>query len=320
MSPLFSIVIPVYNLEKYILKTLESVFQQTWDDYEVIVVNDHSTDGTREAVEESSYEVELLANPGKGVGSARNFGASRANGHYLCFLDGDDCWFPYTLEVFHRILSDHDRLPWIVGRSLLFRKDTDWAQSLAKAGCPCPSPEVHTVPNLLSLHRQYLEIHTGAHAIRRDSFLECGGYDESLTCLEDGELYLKLSQTGPLALVGNPILLAYRQREGSASAQHSVQRVEDCFTVYTRARKGVYAQGNKARRPQLVMASRYLRPVLVTLARQGRMVTFISYWKRCLLTELKLGHLKFVVVSFGLCLFSLLRRHGQREPLEESAA
>ena len=86
--PKFSIIIPAYNVEKYINKCLKSVFNQTFKDYEVIVVNDGSTDNTKKYIE--PYDVLLINKKNSGLSSARNTGVSYAKGEYLIFLDSDD--------------------------------------------------------------------------------------------------------------------------------------------------------------------------------------------------------------------------------------
>lgn len=86
--PKFSIIIPVYNVEKYIKKCIESVFNQTDDSYEVIVVNDGSNDNSIDLIKD--YNVKLINQTNKGLSAARNIGAKEANGEYLIFLDSDD--------------------------------------------------------------------------------------------------------------------------------------------------------------------------------------------------------------------------------------
>lgn len=97
-----SIIIPVYNLEGYIAAALRSCVDQTYRNIEVIVVNDGSTDGSGDVVENFLYDprVKLYSQPNSGVSAARNRGIELANGDYLTFLDGDDTLAPDTVESF----------------------------------------------------------------------------------------------------------------------------------------------------------------------------------------------------------------------------
>ena len=94
--PKFSIIIPVYNVEKYIKKCLDSVFNQTYKDFEVIVVNDGTKDNSMDIVKE--YDVKIINQRNGGLSSARNKGVEKAKGEYIIFLDSDDYWENELLE------------------------------------------------------------------------------------------------------------------------------------------------------------------------------------------------------------------------------
>ena len=88
--PKFSVIIPVYNVEKYIKKCLDSVFNQSFKDYEVIVVNDGTEDRSMDIVEK--YDVNIINQKNSGLSSARNAGVKKSKGEYIIFLDSDDYW------------------------------------------------------------------------------------------------------------------------------------------------------------------------------------------------------------------------------------
>lgn len=108
MGTSFSIIIPVYNTEKYLHKCIDSVLQQTYNEYEIIIVNDGSTDSSAEILH--SYEksfrcIQVVTQPNKGLGGARNTGIDRATGDYLVFLDSDDYLREDMLEVINQMLE-----------------------------------------------------------------------------------------------------------------------------------------------------------------------------------------------------------------------
>ena len=88
--PKFSIIVPVYNVENYIKKCLDSIFEQTYTDYEVIVVNDGTKDNSMDIVK--NYPVKTITQKNQGLSEARNHGVEKAKGDYLIFLDSDDYW------------------------------------------------------------------------------------------------------------------------------------------------------------------------------------------------------------------------------------
>lgn len=96
----YSVIIPLYNKEKYIERTLKSVLKQTFEDYEVIVVDDGSTDNSLECARKiQSNKVKIVCQKNAGVAIARNTGIENSSGEYIAFLDADDEWYPNYLET-----------------------------------------------------------------------------------------------------------------------------------------------------------------------------------------------------------------------------
>jgi len=106
--PKFSIIIPVYNVEKYIKRCLDSVFNQTYKDFEVIVVNDGCTDKSMDIVEK--YDVTIKKIKHSSVSEARNVGVKSAKGEYLMFLDSDDYWDKDLLKNISKSLNNNPDL------------------------------------------------------------------------------------------------------------------------------------------------------------------------------------------------------------------
>ena len=105
--PKISIVIPVYNVEAYLLACLESCIAQTYSNVEIVVVNDGSTDGCYDLIEQFKIRNNIIAvhKFNEGVTSARKIGVKKATGQYLCFLDSDDCLTSDSIEILYRQIS-----------------------------------------------------------------------------------------------------------------------------------------------------------------------------------------------------------------------
>ena len=111
MQPFFSVVIPLYNKEKSVSSTLDSVLNQSFRDYEIIIVNDGSTDHSREAVElymesHPSAPIRLINKKNGGSASARNLGIIESKGHYIALLDADDLWLEHYLQAQAELVKD----------------------------------------------------------------------------------------------------------------------------------------------------------------------------------------------------------------------
>ena len=100
--PYFSIIIPVYNKAKFVHKTVSSVLSQSFDDYEIIIINDGSTDESEKEIRQfNDNRIQYYKTENQGVAKARNFGFTKAKSEFICFLDADDFWYPNFLETFH---------------------------------------------------------------------------------------------------------------------------------------------------------------------------------------------------------------------------
>lgn len=113
--PFFSVIVPVYNVESYLKECLDSVLSQTFQNFEIIVVDDRSTDSSgaiaRQYALDYPEKVRVIEHPvNKGLGGARNTGIEAAQGEYLQFLDSDDYLKPNTLEDIYKIISEHEKI------------------------------------------------------------------------------------------------------------------------------------------------------------------------------------------------------------------
>lgn len=110
MKHKFSLIIPAYNVEKYIKKCLDSVLNQTYNNYEIIIINDGSTDNTSKILEsyKSNKKIKIINQENKGLSNARNTGVSNAKGDYILFIDSDDFIEKKLLEILNKTIKDED--------------------------------------------------------------------------------------------------------------------------------------------------------------------------------------------------------------------
>ena len=112
MTPRFSIIVPLYNKADYVRKALESILTQSYTNYEVVIIDDESTDNSLsivndfvKTVESGKWKVE--SQPNSGVAAARNNGVAKSKGEFVCFLDADDWWEPTWLEEMDRLIREY---------------------------------------------------------------------------------------------------------------------------------------------------------------------------------------------------------------------
>lgn len=252
---LISVIIPLYNKAKYIGRTLASVLGQTWQDFEVIVVDDGSTDDGGAVVQAcGDPRVRLIRQANQGPGAARNRGIRLSAGSYLTFLDADDEWLPGFLKRAVDVLSDTDECPVFVTNHFLGEGADTYLEhhpNLPLRGhCALPTdapPE--TVKACIDLFAQ------GAAVVRREVTDHLGGYCEGGTYGEDAYLWLRVLLNYPLCVCEEPLLRLWYDssvlghgRAGAYPVHSLVQRsVEvladcpDCYRPLTEAALDYYA-------------------------------------------------------------------------------
>ncbi len=223
--PLISIIIPAYNVAPYIGETLDSVFAQTFTDYEVILVNDGSLD-TEElelGLEPYAGRLRYFSQDNAGASAARNRGLRAAQGKFIAFLDGDDLWLPSYLEEQVRFLREHD-CDLVCADAMIFGDSPDAGKTYMESLMETASAagEVKFL-DLVSAERSLI---TSGIVIRRDLVFEVGLFDETLWYAQDFDLWLRLARHGAHLTYQRKVLLRYRCRSNSLTgdAINSVTR------------------------------------------------------------------------------------------------
>jgi len=195
-----SVIIPTWNRSGYLARALESVYAQSLLPYEVIVVDDGSTDDTREIIAQHFSKVRYLYQENRGVSSARNTGIRAAGGDWIALLDSDDCWLVNKLEHQQQLLRANPDARICHSDEIWIRngKRVNPMKKHAKRGG-------HIFKHCLPL----CAISPSSTVIRRDLFDEIGLFDESLPACEDYDLWLRLCAAHPVLFADEPLLIKY---------------------------------------------------------------------------------------------------------------
>ena len=197
-----SVIIPVYNRPKIVLEALDTVFAQTFSNFECIVVDDGSSDGTAKAMEgmlekqRTGPSLRLLTVPHSGFpGKVRNIGAREAGGTYLAFLDSDDIWKPEKLarqlELMEKTgaVISHTRETWLRGE----REVSQASQRHRRRG------------NIFTDALKKCIIGPSTVIMRRENFLLSGGFREDIEIAEDYEYWLRVTAEVPVEYLDEPL-------------------------------------------------------------------------------------------------------------------
>lgn len=196
-APAVSVIIPTFNRSAMVLEAVDSVLSQSFRDFELIVVDDGSTDGTADLLAPYGDRLRLLRQENGGVSSARNCGLRASRAPLMAFLDSDDLWHPEKLScqasylrTFPAAALCHTEEIWVRKGVRVNPRDRH-----AKA-------EGHSFRRLL---RESL-ISPSAVMIRRELFDEVGGFDESLPACEDYDLWLRIARSREIHLIRRPLV------------------------------------------------------------------------------------------------------------------
>jgi glycosyltransferase involved in cell wall biosynthesis len=194
---LVSVVIPLYNKVRHIERAVDSVLAQTCSDFELIVVDDGSTDGGGNIVRRyTDPRVRLITQQNAGVSAARNRGASEATSDLVAFLDADDQWLPDFLET---VLRLRDR----------FRQASVWATAYSTVGheeqvqpefpgAAVAGPEGGLIDYFQS-PGPWMPVHASAVMVRKDALVRAGGFPIDMRCGEDWDTWIRLALRYPIA-------------------------------------------------------------------------------------------------------------------------
>ena len=229
--PLVSVVIPVYNGERFLRESLESVFAQTFHNYEIICVDDGSTDGSYALLQQYGARVRVIQQANSGQSAARNAGVREAAGAFVAFLDQDDQWYPSKLAQQVAVLNAEPDV--VLVHCNYDRMDGDGRVLVAGAALvertsALTSPLGRLIGEAL--------VFPSAMMVRRDVFQRVGGFDPELRGFEDFDLIARLKQEGGFILL-NESGMAYRLHGGgfSRAGGMGVIRSRERFLIRMRA-------------------------------------------------------------------------------------
>jgi len=284
----FSVIIPTYNRLSWLKLTLESVWRQTFTDYEIVVVDDGSTDDTSTWPSQINDRVRVVTQPNSGPGAARNKGAEHARGEYLAFLDSDDLWFPWTLKTVAELITKHRR-PSLISASLVSFED------------PAELESVNRTATVAEVFRDYLAssehdcfVGAGMTFVRRDRFFEVGGFSTRQINLEDHDLVLRLGTAKGFVRILEPPTLGWRRHENSTMDQ-PVRSFEGCRHLIHNEQEGRYPGGKTRRVARRQIITRHVRPWALTFARNGSRQPAWSLYRSTFIWNLSLFRWRFLM-------------------------
>lgn len=209
--PEVSIIIPAYNRAEFLQKAIQSILDQTYTDYELIIIDDGSTDETQQVLEPFGGKTRIFFQKNQGVSAARNFGIRQADGLYISFLDSDDQWTRKKLQLQMELLERNPDVKvcytdeiWIrngvrVNRKKRHQKYSGWFLDKMLPLCLIS-------PSSVLIHREIFDA--------------VGIFDETLEVCEDYDLWLRINVRYPITFIPQPLIIKFGGHEDQLSRKH----------------------------------------------------------------------------------------------------
>ncbi len=235
MAPLVSVLLPVYNAERYLAEAVESILRQSFSDFELLVIDDGSRDRSGQILQSFAQRdprIRLLRRENRGLIATLNEMLTLAQGEFLARMDADDLATPDRLALQVQFLQQHPQIVCVGGAFDLID-----AQGRTVQAVPMPEQNAE-IQQMLLIGRTIIN-HPCA-LIRRSALLQIGGYDPTMRTVEDLDMLLKLGELGELANLPDTVL-QYRFHFESVSAQNILLQNQMAETACRQAwqRRGI---------------------------------------------------------------------------------
>lgn len=249
-----SVVLPTYNGSKFLDEAISSVFKQTYSDYELVVVDDGSTDPNVKAIcNRYKNKLTYIFQENRGLPAARNTGIVNSRGTYICFIDDDDIWMPEKLEL---QINFYKGLPSSKKVGLVFT----WSVIIDETGKAIGYKKIHVEGNIFyDLFHQCLVYAPSSVMIRRDVFEIVGLFDEFFRMRQDWEIYFRIAKVFNIYSLDS-LLVKYRMHSSKLSNRANMEKLE--FYELKVLEKVFHNEKDNVKVCQMqndVMAKQYLR-------------------------------------------------------------
>jgi glycosyltransferase involved in cell wall biosynthesis len=285
-EPLFTAAIICFNRRTMVRTAIESVLSQEVDDYELLLVDDASTDGSADVLREYADRATVIVREQNGGEmAARNSALAAVRGEYVCFLDSDDAWFPWTLATFAEAIRRHNRPAVVMGKVFSFRDE-------AQLNGVVRTAYTDSVASCYSSSNSYLGVPGGA--IRRQAIEQVGGFvDLRLNCL-DSDLMLRIGDQLGFVNIDSPHTFGYRDHDGIMC--NSAMSYGGAMHLIESEIAGKYPGGEQLRNSRLRQIAVRTRNISMQLAQQGQWRESLDLYRRTLGWNIRFGHWAYILV------------------------
>ncbi|HEV2694565.1 MAG TPA: glycosyltransferase family 2 protein [Verrucomicrobiae bacterium] len=237
-SPLISIIIPTYNREHCVRQSLDSVLAQTFTDYELIVIDDGSSDGTVEILKSYGDKIRLICQKNAGAGAARNTGIRVAQGKYIAFLDSDDHWRPEKLAVQMAAIVKYGAK---VCCSRCVGENGEPLRDIEEVAATLKEPGIYHVPDPVEFcSRARCHPYLQSMVLEKELFNIAGLFDQALHTGDDTVWFFRLGYVTDCIYIDQPMTVIFRGSDNSLTYDVRPASAEKRWSAFIRMQAEMY--------------------------------------------------------------------------------
>jgi len=302
--PNVSVVIPTYNRERYVVRAIDSVLGQKYTDYEVIVVDDGSTDGTKDKLRIYGDTIKYVYQHNSGVSAARNRGIQLAAGKWLAFLDSDDEWGADYLDRQMRGVHENPGVCMQTTDCLFIGLNGDRRRyfEINRSIGEFHGEDYLYFEKPFSFVVKHGPWQIGSTIILREAINKAGMFDTNLTISEDFDLMARVALQGAFGMINEALIRVYRRDESIAcltgwAKDNPIRARESDGEIYQKL-KQIEALSNKERKALNELLSANRRAIGNILIEQGRPREARKYYEEAVFIYPSIASLGKLVLSF----------------------
>jgi glycosyltransferase involved in cell wall biosynthesis len=281
-KPFFSIILPTFNRADFLHESVQSVCNQSFQNFEFIIVDDGSVDTTPKVVEEfNDVRIRYLYQTNKGVSSARNLGIHESEGHYICFIDDDDLYLDNHLSCLHSYIVKHQYPVKLISTNLFFSKNGELYKKKFEPYGKTDSFSILPYPSTVCVHSNIFESHF---------------FDPDLTIREDHELFDRIRDDFGIKSLDEPTVIIQKHDENISGNTFKVRKGREKTTYhYIKDRKRIgFYELEQLHSSYLYLLIHYVRRREFTnsmqyLAKWILVLPFVFFRKRILKSYLRIA-------------------------------
>ncbi|MEI6067645.1 MAG: glycosyltransferase [Methylococcaceae bacterium] len=220
--PLVSVVIPTYNRSAFVSEAIDSVLSQTFTDYELIVVDDGSTDNTKETLKQYGDKINYIFQENSGVSAARNTGIKNSTGQWLAFLDSDDEWMPEYLATQMEAIRRSTEICMQTTDCFTIRRERTYFE-MNQVIVEFKEQDYLLLTDPFRFIVTHGPWQVGSTIFRRDAITKAGLFDTGLNLNEDFDLMARVALQGCFGLIRDVLVVMYRRNETIACLTSQVR-------------------------------------------------------------------------------------------------